>query len=664
MSRRLLSVVTVAACLVAAGTAYAQAVPGDLATPAHISVVQGTAVLERNGLGEAAVENMPLLEGDRLRTETGRLEVLLPDGSVLDLDRNTTLDLLGGGLMRLLGGRIGFIVSSQLEGEARRDYQVDAPAGMIRFIASGEYRVSTIVTSGRPGVDVAVVRGEAVLDADGTSIAVRAGQRTTGTEGQGITSTRAFNSAQADTFYDWADSLRAERVGTRSNAYLPQDLQVYGGTFDRDGTWDNAPEYGGSVWYPRVSADWRPYYEGTWQPYGWGWTFVGDGRWTWPTHHYGRWGHGARGWFWIPAAHWGPAWVSWGLATDYVSWCPLGYDDGPVFGLSFGFSTGSRHSPWTGWTVVPHRSFGRSHLVPAVALRADRLRAVERSAFAVTRTGPTVPGMAVTRRWSEQSGSPYDRAQAVADQRVGVNQGWAATRGDRSMPARPNVAQRSWTDDPGSPYGRAQEVAGERLRQSDLGAAARSRGYDTRPFASPGQTLPYPERFRSTVGPQYRDAPDGAAAPRSQASPRTSPESSQPRAYSGSAPSQTPRAYSSPGPSAVPRSNSTARPSDDRRSYSSRYSAPSPEPRSYSAPSGLSPRSYSAPSAPSPRSYSTPDTRGARPSSSSSPGVSGGRSPGGSSQGVSGAGRSPGGSSQGVSGGRSSSGAPSRGGRR
>src|SRR5450756_591739 len=103
MSRRLLSVVTVAVCLVAAGTAYAQAVPGDPATPAHISVVQGTAVLERNGLGEAAVENMPLLEGDRLRTETGRLEVLLPDGSVLDLDRNTALDLLGGGLMRLLG---------------------------------------------------------------------------------------------------------------------------------------------------------------------------------------------------------------------------------------------------------------------------------------------------------------------------------------------------------------------------------------------------------------------------------------------------------------------------------------------------------------------------------------------------------------------------------
>jgi hypothetical protein len=49
-----------------------------------------------------------------------------------------------------------------------------------------------------------------------------------------------------------------------------------------------------------------------------------------------------------PEAARGPAWVSWGLATDYVSWCPLGWDDGPVFGVSFGFAAGSRYSAWLG----------------------------------------------------------------------------------------------------------------------------------------------------------------------------------------------------------------------------------------------------------------------------------------------------------------------------
>ncbi len=616
MSRRLLALVTIIVCVGAGRPAIAQPPSDDYATPAHVSVVQGAAVIERNGQAEALTENLPLLEGDRLRTESGRLEAILPDGSVVALDRNSTLDLLAGGLMRLLDGRMVFVVSPPLEGDTRRDYQVDAPAGMVRFLTSGEYRVSTMVTGGVASVELAVVRGEAVIDADGTSVSARAGQRTVVAEGRGVTSSGPFNSAYADAFYVWADGLRAERVGSGSNAYLPPDLQVYGGTFDRDGTWDNAPDYG-RVWYPRVSADWRPYYDGGWQPYGWGWTWVGAGRWAWPTHHYGRWGHGARGWFWSPAAQWGPAWVSWGFATDYVGWCPLGFNDSPVFGLSFGFSSGSRYSPWLGWTVVPHGAFGRSGRVPTYALRGDHLRAAERSSFAVRRAGPTVPGMAVTRRWSDQPGSPYDRAQAVAEQRVGGSQGWATTRGGTPTGGRPNVAQRPWTDNPASPFGRAQAVAGERLRQAEPGAAARSRSYDTRPFASPSQTpLPYPDRFRSTVGPQGRDS-GGAAVPRSQSSPSRG-ASAVPRPYSGARPSsESGRSYSTP--SSEPRGYSGPS-SSSPRSYSS--PGPAAVPRSYSAP-----RSYSTPSSPAPRSYSAPGSGGGRPSAA--PSAGGGRASGG-----------------------------------
>ncbi len=393
MSRRLWPFVLAIACLAFGRPAAAQAVSPDYATPAHVSAVQGTATIERNGQADALMENLPLLEGDRLRTDAGRLEVLLPDGSVLALDQFSTLDLLAGGLVRLSGGRMVFVVARPLEGEARRDYQVHVPAGIVRLLTSGEYRVSVVGAGGAPGADVAVVRGQAVIATDGTSYAVGAGQRVTLTGSQGAVSARAFNAASGDDFYAWADSLRAERVGGRSNAYLPAELQTYGGTFDRDGTWDNVPEYGW-VWYPRAAVDWRPYYDGMWAPYGWGWTWVGGGRSVWPTHHYGRWGYGARGWFWIPMAHWGPAWVSWGLATDYVGWCPLGWDDGPVFGLSFGFSIGSRYNSWLGWTVVPSGGFGRGYRVPAYALRGDRLRAVEHASFAVRRSGPTVPGMA------------------------------------------------------------------------------------------------------------------------------------------------------------------------------------------------------------------------------------------------------------------------------
>ena len=68
-----------------------------------------------------------------------------------------------------------------------------------------------------------------------------------------------------------------------------------------------------------------------------GWTWIGGGAWGWPTHHYGRWGvSGAGAWFWIPGAQWGPAWVSWAVAPDYVSWCPLGCDNRPVVGWGHG----------------------------------------------------------------------------------------------------------------------------------------------------------------------------------------------------------------------------------------------------------------------------------------------------------------------------------------
>src|SRR5688500_722219 len=51
--------------------------------PAHISVVEGAAILERDGRSESDLASMPLLAGDRLRTQGGRVEVLFADGSAL-----------------------------------------------------------------------------------------------------------------------------------------------------------------------------------------------------------------------------------------------------------------------------------------------------------------------------------------------------------------------------------------------------------------------------------------------------------------------------------------------------------------------------------------------------------------------------------------------------
>jgi len=150
------------------------------------------------------------------------------------------------------------------------------------------------------------------------------------------------------------DHLSRAPARTESATYLPQDLRQYSPTFDENGSWNYDTSYG-YVWYPRVGADWRPYYYGTWSSVpAYGWTWVGLDAWSWPTHHYGRWGYARNAWFWIPGRQWGAAWVSWGISTSYVSWCPLGSDGRPVFPLSLGLPGRS----WNGWTVMSRDRFG------------------------------------------------------------------------------------------------------------------------------------------------------------------------------------------------------------------------------------------------------------------------------------------------------------------
>jgi hypothetical protein len=265
-----------------AAPAYAQDAQ-DAPPPAYIAVVQGAAAIERDGESFQAVQNMPLVPGDRLRTLAGRVEIRFPDGTGIEVSENSQIEVLSPTRVRVIAGSI--------------------------------------------------------------------------------------------------DRLEPLPVNTASAAYLPQDLQMYGNTLDQSGSWQYMAPYG-NVWYPRVAQDWRPYYDGYWEPVpSYGWTWIGAARWSWPTHHYGRWGYARSAWFWIPGRTFSAAWVSWGAAAGYVSWCPLGFDNRAVFGLSVGYNHG-----WNGWTVLPRSHFGvRGYHVDRFAVApphsaADRLRHAAASA--------------------------------------------------------------------------------------------------------------------------------------------------------------------------------------------------------------------------------------------------------------------------------------------
>ncbi len=359
------------------------------APPAHVSFVDGGALLERDGGSETAAASMPLLAGDRIRTQGGRVEVLYGDGSTLHLDANTLVDFQSDAVIRLLNGRVRLSIVGATRSVA---YRIDAPAAWVDLATAGEYRV--VVGDGSE-VELAVLRGAADLINEDGRTSIRAGERAFARTGARPSSAYVFNSAAWDSFDRWSEARRDARLGVSAD-YLPETVQPYASTFNEYGTWRSVDTYG-YVWYPRVSVGWRPYYRGRWTTLKpWGWTWIGYDPWAWPTHHYGRWGFSAGSWFWIPGRTWGPAYVSWAYAPGYVSWCPLGWNNYPVVQFGYRGGYGRYYNPWNAWTVVPHRGFGRGD-VHVNVVNASRFDVRTRDAFVVRNSAPDYRGYAVPR---------------------------------------------------------------------------------------------------------------------------------------------------------------------------------------------------------------------------------------------------------------------------
>jgi hypothetical protein len=323
--------------------------------PAHISVVEGAAILERDGRSESDLASMPLLAGDRLRTQGGRVEVLFADGSALHIDANSVVDFQSDEVVRLLEGRVRLSVAGR-----SRDlsYRIDAPSAWVQISTPGEYRVSVLRSD---EVELAVLRGSAELVNEQGRSYISAGERTFARAGTAPSPAYVFNSAAWDAFDRWSEARRDQRLGV-SAQYLPDDVRRYAPAFESNGSW-RYEQVHGYVWYPRVNVGWRPYHRGRWvslRPYGWTW-IAGD-PWGWPTHHYGRWGISAGSWFWIPGRRWSPAWVSWASAPGYVSWCPLGWNDRPIFSLNVNVYGGRRYDPWDAWSVLPRHHFNSGYV--------------------------------------------------------------------------------------------------------------------------------------------------------------------------------------------------------------------------------------------------------------------------------------------------------------
>jgi hypothetical protein len=676
MSRQA-SLLLIALSLWAPGRVLAQDIQPD--APAHISFVDGAVVLERDGRTETAPASMPLLAGDRVRTQNGRAEILYADGGTLHLDAQTLVDFQSDEVVRLLAGRIRLSI---LGPNRRIDFRVDAPSAWVQVVSPGEYRVA-ILSSGREAeVELAVLRGAADLVNEDGRTSLTAGERAFARAGVAPSASYVFNSAAWDDFDRWSEERRDARLGV-SGQYLPDQVQSYAGTFNEYGSWDYMPTYG-YVWYPRVKVGWRPYFYGKWTTLRpWGWTWIGSDPWAWPTHHFGRWGFNAGAWFWIPGKTWGPAWVSWAYAPGFVSWCPLGWNNRPVVGFfDVGFRGGQRFDAWNAWTVVPHRGFGTG-FVNVNVVNTTSIDARTRSTFVM------------------RDGSPEIRSQAVPRASVPIHV--AGTRpngiaGNTSFRGAPDGARiRSTT-----PADTSDAAAAFRSRRS-AGAPLNGQGYPpparepraVSPATATGQQRGTRSRTAGVVmtSPSDQARPDDPgrserrAVPRDEAAAAYSPLATSPSRRAVPDPRGVPAPDSvSPGDSSGRPDGYRAVPRDERSDNSvyapSRPSSVTPERSPYRAPSGDAPdrspravpRSDSdgggppqgyrvgpgpGRSAPSSAGPSGPPPQSAAPSRPSGP--SQGSSSGGSGEGHSRAGGNGGGGSSG--GGQATGRAVPRGGR-
>ena len=371
---------------------------------ARISYVDGSVSFQPSGSQDwgNAERNRPMTIGDKIWVDKdGRAE--LEGGQItIHLDRMTALSFLNFDenttQIRLTEGTINFRVA-----ELRQDdvYEVDLPNLAFTVKQAGAFRIDVNETGDVS--QITVIRGEGVVNANGQSYDIQAGQRATFTGEENP----QYSTAAApgpDQFDNWAMQRDQKEDSSTSAQYVSRDTPGYD-DLDDNGTWSETPDYG-SVWYPSyVSAGWAPYSWGYWNWVGpWGWTWNDYYPWGFAPFHYGRWNYISGRWGWCPGPRfyrpvYGPAFV--------------GFVGGAHFGVGFGFGGGVGWFP-LGWGEPFHPWWHSSaRFVTAINVHNTVFRGgfVNRPGFNNFRFAHDTRAVTVTSRSTFVGGGRVNRGQ-------------------------------------------------------------------------------------------------------------------------------------------------------------------------------------------------------------------------------------------------------------
>ncbi|MFZ4859387.1 MAG: DUF6600 domain-containing protein [Desulfuromonadaceae bacterium] len=440
-------------------------------SPARVRLVDGDVTFRTPDSDEwlPASVNTPLDEGDALWAPAGsRSEVQLADGTVVRIDGGTQLDVIAVEEsfthLHLASGKLYLRTSPNTRNNS---LQIDADDTTILPDARTRLRVDLLPDNEE---DVALFKGSAYVEGNGSRTKVRAGELIALEEGHN--EILPLNSP--DGWEIW--NSERDRSQSRANSVdskLPDELQAYSGELDSHGRWVSVPEYG-TVWRPTVilSDDWAPYRSGRWIWKGDDYVWISYESWGWAPYHYGRWAIVANfGWCWVPPVrgdiYWGPGYVGWYRTENHVGWTPLApgenfygrryygrhsvnIENAHVNSVSINYKNRNARG---GFSLLLQNDFlrGRAVFQPpssapsvsvAVSVGSPRIKPLRETRMPIIRQTPprAVPPTATMRHDNRELRERFPRIAPTAERQRHVQPSPTA-----AVPATPNVAIRPTT---------------------------------------------------------------------------------------------------------------------------------------------------------------------------------------------------------------------------
>jgi hypothetical protein len=300
--------------------------PGDI----YLRFLEGDVQVKTEDTAEwlPASINMPLIDGDQIwAPHNARAELMLKDGTVVRLDRNSYLEILTSEetLAQF------YLATGRAYGNTRlrKGNTIVFETPTTSFSVYGQSAFGIDISANEDST-VSVFQGEVYADRGTGQIKINAGDTMAFYRNTEYPQLARITSV--DQWEQW-NRRRDLEFGLPSlipaTAYLPDELGAYSSDFERNGKWVYDQEYG-YVWTPTVitAKDWSPYRVGRWVWMHGDYVWISYESWGWAPYHYGRWAFiNSKGWCWVPPVrgdvYWGPGFVGWVYTPTYISWVPL-----------------------------------------------------------------------------------------------------------------------------------------------------------------------------------------------------------------------------------------------------------------------------------------------------------------------------------------------------